>query len=97
VIKRKTWGKKGNRKKVRGNRRKGRVNVMGAIRYSDKKRFVEFLSKSKSNSFYKVLKLFARDLISEWIEAGNKREYFTEKGFKIVLVLDNASFHKKQD
>ena len=97
VIKRKTWCKKGQRKKVRGDRRKGRVNVMGAIRYSDKKRFVEFLSKSNSNSFYKVLKLFYQDLISEWVEAGNNREDFTEKGFKIVIVLDNASFHKKQD
>ena len=97
VIKRKTWCKKGHRKKVRGDRRKGRVNVMGAIRYSDKKRFVEFLSKSNSNSFYKVLKLFYQDLISEWVEAGNNREDFTEKGSKIVMVLDNASFHKKQD
>jgi len=41
--------------------------------------------------------LFEMTIISEWVEAGNKREYFTEKGFKIVLVLDNASFHKKQD
>ena len=97
VIKRKTWGKKGHRKKVRGDRRKGRVNGMGAIRYSDKKRFVEFLSKSNSNSFYKVLKLFDRDLISEWVEAGNNREDFTEKVPKIVIVLDNASFHKKQE
>ena len=40
VIKRKIWCKKGSRKKVRGDRRKGRVNVMGALRYSDKKRFV---------------------------------------------------------
>jgi DDE superfamily endonuclease/Winged helix-turn helix len=56
VIRRKNWGKKGHRKKVRGDRRKGIVNVMGAIRYSDKKRFVEFLSKSNSNSFYEVLK-----------------------------------------
>ena len=31
------------------------------------------------------------------VEAGNNREDFTEKGFKIVIVLDNASFHKKQD
>ena len=97
VIKRKTWCKKGPRKKVRGDRRKGRVNVMGAIRYSDKKRFLEFLSKSNSNSFYKVLKLFYQDLISEWVEAGNNREDFTEKGSKIVIVLDKASFHNKQD
>ena len=97
VIKRKTWCKKGHRKKVSGDRRKGRVNVMGAIRYSDKKRFVEFLTKSNSNNFYKVLKLFYQDLISEWVEAGNNREHFTEKGCQIVIVLDNASFHKKQD
>lgn len=82
---------------MRGERRKGRVNVMGAIRYSDKKRFVEFLTKSNSNNFYKVLKLFYQDLISEWVEAGNNREGFTEKGCQIVIVLDNASFHKKQD
>ena len=82
---------------MRGDRRKGRVNVMGAIRYSDQKRFVEFLTKSNSNNFYKVLKLFYQDLISEWVEAGNNREDFTEKGCQIVIVLDNASFHKKQD
>ena len=37
-------------------------------------------------SFYKVLKLFNQDLISEWVEAGNNREDFTEKGSKIVIV-----------
>jgi transposase len=97
VTRRKNWCKKGHRKKVRGDRRKGRVNVMGAIRYSDKKRFVEFLSKSNSNSFYEVLKLFYQDLICEWVEAGNNREDFAKKGPKIVIILDNASFHKKQD
>jgi len=70
---------------------------MKAIRYSDKKIFVEFLSKSNSNSFYKVLKLFYQDLISEWVEAGNNREGFTEKWFKIVIILDKVSLHKKQD
>jgi hypothetical protein len=38
VIRRKTWGKKGNRKKVTGQRRKGRVNIMRGLRYHDKKR-----------------------------------------------------------
>ena len=62
-----------------------------------KKDLFNFLVKSKSNSFYKVLKLFYQHLISEWVEAGNNREDFTEKGCQIVIVLDNASFHKKQD
>jgi hypothetical protein len=37
VIRRKTWGQKGSRKKVTGQRRRGRVNMMGGLRYKDKK------------------------------------------------------------
>jgi transposase len=82
---------------VRGDRRKGRVNAMGGLRYSDKKRFIEFVEKGNSESFYKVLKVFYQELKSEWIEAGNSAEEFEEKGAKIVIILDNASFHKKQE
>jgi transposase len=97
VVKRKTWCLKGTRRKVRGDRRKGRINVMGALRYSDKKRFVDFLDKSQSENFYLVLKQFYQELINEWIEAGNLREDFAEQGAKIVIILDNASFHKKKE
>ena len=69
---RKNWCKKGSRKNVRGDRRKGRVNVMGGLRYSDKKRFVEFLTKGNSNNFYKVLKIFYGELINKWVEAGKE-------------------------
>jgi len=48
VIRRRAWTKKGKRKKVNGQRKRGRVNVMGALRYNDKKR-VCFMSK-KGNS-----------------------------------------------
>lgn len=70
---------------------------MGAWRYSDKKRFVDFIDKSKSKSFYEVLKIFHEELLNEGIEAGNKREEFAQKGAKIVIILDNASFHKKEE
>ncbi len=96
VIRRKNWGKKGKRKKVRGDRRKGRVNLMGGLRYSDKKRFVEFLDKGNADNFYKVLKIFYQELINEWVEAGNQAKDFADKGAKIVIILDNASFHKKE-
>lgn len=97
VLRRKNWCKKGSRKKVRGDRRKGRVNVMGGLRYSDKKRFVEFLDKGNADNFYKVLKIFYQELINEWVEAGNQAKDFAEKGAKIVIILDNASFHKKEE
>ena len=95
VIRRKIWGKKGKRKKVRGDRRKGRINVMGGLRYSDKKRFVEFLDTSNADNFYKVLEIFYQELINEWVKAGNQAKDFAQKGAKIVIILDNASFHKK--
>ena len=97
VIRRKTWGKKSQRKKVSGQRRSGRVNAMGGVRYSDKKRFVEFIKKGNSETFYEVVKVFYTEIIKEWVEAGNKEEDFREKGPKIVLILDNASIHKKTD
>jgi transposase len=97
VIRRKNWCKKATRRKLRGDRRKGRINVMGALRYSDKKRFVEFLDKGNSQNFYEVLKIFYQELINEWIEVGNKREDFVVTGPKIVIILDNASFHKKAE
>ena len=70
---------------------------MGALRYSDKKRKVDFLDRSNSKNFYEVLKIFYQEVISEWVEAGNKTGDFTEKGPKIVIILDNASFHKKEE
>lgn len=97
IIKRKNWYKKGIPRKVRGDRRKGRVNVMGAVRYSDRKRFVDFLNKSNSESFYQVLQIFYQEVIQEWVDRGNRAEDFSVSGPKIVIILDNASFHKKQD
>jgi hypothetical protein len=97
VLKRKVWGKKGSRKKIAGQRRKGRVNVMGAVRYSDKKRLVDFVQKGNSQNFYLTLKSLYQEVKCEWISEGNKDEDFASKGTKIIVILDNASFHKKEN
>ncbi len=52
VIRRRTWTKKGKRKKVKGQRRRGRVNMMGGLRYSDKKRVCFMIKKGESQTFY---------------------------------------------
>jgi len=36
-------------------------------------------------------------LIQEWIEQGHTIENFYTDSAKIVIILDNASFHKKKD
>jgi len=102
VIRRRQWTKKGKRKKVSGIRRRGRVNVMGALRSTDKKRICFMIEQGNTasrntESFYEQLNKFYQEIIKEWVEAGNKAEDFTKKGPKIIIVLDNASYHKKQE
>lgn len=97
VIRRKTWGRKGHRKKVTGQRRRGRVNIMGGLRYHDKKRINFVIKKGNADVFYEQIKLLNTFLLQEWIEQGNEAETFTKYSAKIVIILDNASFHKIKD
>ncbi len=97
VIRRKTWGKRGQRKKLIGQRRRGRVNVMGGVRESDRKRICFFIKKGNVDTFYEQLNQFHELMKKEWIEKGNREQDFREKGPKIVIILDNASYHKRLD
>lgn len=97
VIRRKTWVRKGNKKNVTGQRRRGRVNIMGGLRYHDKKRMNFIIKKGNADVFYEQLNLLNNFLMQEWIEQGNKLEEFKNDSAKIVIILDNASFHKRKD
>lgn len=96
VIRRKTWGKKGQRKKVTGKRSCGRVNVMGGVRYHDRKRICYFIDKGTGESFYEQLKQLNEFVKKEWMQSGNQEASFQESGPKILIILDNASYHKKK-
>jgi transposase len=95
VIRRKNWGKKGKRKHLTGQRRKGHINVMGCIRESDRKRICFFVKKGNGDIFYEQLHQLVENLKQEWIEQSHAPEDF--KKVKIVIVLDNASYHKRKD
>jgi len=97
VIRRKNWGKKGKRKKLPGQRRHGRVNVMGAIREADRKRVCFFIKKGNADIFYEQLQQLNELIKQEWVDKGNRAEDFSKLGPKIILILDNASYHKRQD
>jgi len=70
---------------------------MGGLRYHDKKRMNFVIKKGDADTFYEQLKLLNNFLLQEWIEQGNQLDSFKNKGAKIVIILDNASFHKKKD
>ncbi|HIK08107.1 MAG TPA: IS630 family transposase [Trichormus sp. M33_DOE_039] len=97
VIRRKNWGKKGKRKNVPGERRCGRINVMGAIRELDRKRVCFFVKKGNAYIFYEQLHQLNELIKQEWISQGNVGKDFSKHGPKIILILDNASFHKRKD
>ncbi|NES93443.1 IS630 family transposase [Okeania sp. SIO2B9] len=93
----KQWTKKGRSNKVSGKRRRGRVNVMGGLRYGDKKRKCFFIEKGDGDIFLEQLKKINSFVREEWVGKGNRAEDFKKKGPKVILILDNASFHKRND
>ena len=96
VIRRKQWGKKGDRKTLSGKRSRGRVNLMGGLRYSDRKQQCYVIDQGNSESFQTNLVKLNEFVRQEWVENGNIASEFVEKGPRILIVLDNASYHKKQ-
>jgi hypothetical protein len=97
VIIRKNWGKKGGRKKITGQRRRGRVNLMRGLRYHDKKRLNFVLKKGDANTFYEQSKFLNDLIIQQGIAGGDRAEKFADSGLKIAIILDTASYHKKKD
>jgi len=97
VIRRKIWSRKGKPKKVTGQRRRGKVNIMGGVRYHDRKRICYFVEKGNSENFYEQLKQLQASIKKEWVELGNVAENFVEAGPLILVILDNASYHKKKE
>ena len=55
------------------------------------------IKKGNSETFHEQLKKFHEEIRQEWISRGNLAEDFREKGPKIIIILDNASYHKKKD
>ena len=70
---------------------------MGAIRESDRKRVCFFIKKGNTDTFYEQLQQLNQLIKEEWVNMGNRSEDFQKHGPQIILVLDNASFHKRKD
>lgn len=70
---------------------------MGGLRYHDKKRINFVIKKGNADVFYEQIKLLNNFLLQEWIEPENKPERLAKPSAIIVIILDNASFHKRQE
>jgi transposase len=56
-----------------------------------------FLSFYESETFYNKISHLNESVKKEWISQGNQESDFTVQGPRIIVILDNASFHKKKE
>jgi transposase len=70
---------------------------MGGLRYHDRKRLCFFVDKGNGESFFEQLSKLNEFGFTEWVEQGNKSELYQQIGPRVLVILDNASYHKRQD
>jgi transposase len=70
---------------------------MGGLRYSDKLRKCFFISQGDGETFLEQLRKLNDFVKAEWVRKGHRPENFEEKGPQVLIILDNASFHKRKD
>ncbi len=80
-----------------GTRSRGRINVMGGLRYDDKLSLNFFIDKGSGESFFESLEKLNKFIKVEWVRQGNKSELYERIGPRVLVILDNASYHKRQD
>ncbi len=97
VLRRKCWTRRGHTRKVSGKRSRGRVNVMGGLRYHDRKRLCYFIDKGNADSFFEQLVKLNDFVFAEWVRQGNVASLYERIGPRVLVILDNASYHKRQD
>ena len=70
---------------------------MGGVRYHNRKRICFLVEKGNSDSFYEQLERLNEAIKQEWLLAGNLAAEFQELRPKLLIILDNPSYHKKRE
>ncbi len=70
---------------------------MGGLRYHDRLSLSFFVDNSNGESFFEFLEKLSKFIKAEWVQQGNKEELYERIGPRVLVILDNASYHKRQD
>jgi len=70
---------------------------MRGLRYHDRKRLCYFIDKGNAENFFEQLSHLNEFVKQEWSEQGNQFELYEKIGPRVLVILDNASYHKRQD
>ena len=71
--------------------------MMGGLRYHDRKNLSFFVDNGNGESFFESLEKLNQFIKAEWVKQGNKPELYKQIGPRVIVILDNASYHKRQD
>ncbi len=97
VLRRKCWTRRDHQRLGSGKRQRGRVNVMGGLRYHDRKRLCYFIDKGNADSFFEQLVKLNEFVFTQSVEQGNIASLYERIAPRVLVILDNASYHKRQD
>ena len=80
-----------------GTLRQGRINVMGGLRYHHRLNLSCFVDNGNGESFFESLEKLSQFIKAESVKQGNKLQLYERLGPRILVILDHASYHKRQD
>ena len=69
---------------------------MGGLRYHDKLSLNFCVEKGSGESFFDSLEKLNNFIKAEWVRQGNKLEFYERIGPRVLVILDNASYHKRE-
>ena len=70
---------------------------MGGLRYHHRKNLSFFVENGRGESFFEFLEKLNQFIKAEGMKQGNKDEFYEQTGPIVLVILDNASYHKRQD
>ena len=70
---------------------------MRGLRYHNRLRLYNFIDEGNAESFFEQLEHLNKFVKQEWVEQGNSSKLYEKIGSRVLLILDNASYHKRQD
>ena len=69
---------------------------MGGLRYHDKLSLNFCVEKGSGESFFDSMEKLNNFIKAEWVRQGNKLEFYERIGPRVLVILDNASYHKRE-
>ncbi len=70
---------------------------MGGLRYHDRKRLCYFIDKGNADSFFEQLVKLNEFVFTLSVDLCNIASLYERIAPRVLVILDNASYHKRQD